>query len=82
MRKKFDRLLLRAFLTRPDESLDRPGVVFLLGRSSPTWRGVKVLIVDKVISAAWLAYCKVVAKLGRQSIIYWLMTISNKEKYK
>lgn len=39
--KKVDYKLLRTFLTRLDESLDRPGVLFLLGGSSLTWRGIK-----------------------------------------
>lgn len=39
--KKVDLARLRAFLTRLDAALDRPGVLFLLGRSSLTWRGLK-----------------------------------------
>jgi hypothetical protein len=46
MRRKIDRVLLRAFLTRLDESLSRPGVLFLRGGSSLTWRGVKEFSLD------------------------------------
>lgn len=46
MRKQIDKQLLRAFLTRLDESLDRPGVVFLLGGSSLVWRDIKKYSMD------------------------------------
>ncbi len=39
--EKIDYARLRAFLTRLDTALHRPGVLFLLGGSSLTWRGLK-----------------------------------------
>ena len=44
--KKVDYARLRAFLTRLDAALNRPGVLFLLGGSSLTWRGVKEYSID------------------------------------
>ncbi len=50
--KRINQEHLRAFLTRLDELLDRPGVIFLLGGSSLTWRGLKQFSADIDIALA------------------------------
>ncbi len=45
-KKVIDYERLRAFLIRLDASLERPGVLFLLGGSSLTWRGIKPYSTD------------------------------------